>query len=87
MRLYDVLFVADHFALVTTIQTDHEIEEEKMVDAAWQRLSDEYGNEWINMTKQFIKSTSIEGFVGVDDSDIYTIPEVGDATDAGIAGE
>ena len=84
MRLYDVLFVADHFALVTTIQTDHEIEEEKMVDAAWQRLSDEYGNEWIDMTKQFIKSISIEGFIGTDDSDI---PEVGDATDAGIAGE
>jgi hypothetical protein len=50
-------------------------------------LADEYGDEWVNMTKPFTKKVSIEGWEKVDNSDIYTVPTVGDSTDAGIAGE
>ena len=86
-RQYDILFMADHFVMVTTIITDESPDRRDLEDAAWKRLADEYGNEWVNMTKPLTKQVSIEGFERVDDSDIYTVPTVGDSTDAGIAGE
>jgi RNase P/RNase MRP subunit POP5 len=79
--------MADHFVMVTTIITDESPDRRDLEDAAWKRLADEYGNEWVNMTKPLTKQVSIEGFERVDDSDIYTVPTVGDSTDAGIAGE
>lgn len=79
--------MADHFVMVTTIITDESPDRRDLENAAWKRLADEYGDEWVNMTKPFTKQVSIEGFEKVDDSDIYTVPTVGDSTDAGIAGE
>jgi hypothetical protein len=90
-RQYDVLSVADHFLLVTTVIMDEEPDTDLIKKAAWKRLSDEYGDEWVYQTKKLINQTSIEpalmDWADNDDSNIYTVPTVGDSTDAGIAGE
>lgn len=90
-RQYDVLSVADHFVMVTTVIMDDAPDDEAIKKAAWKRMSDEYGDIWVAQTKKLINQTSIEpalmDWADNDDSDIYTIPTVGDATDAGIAGE
>ena len=83
---YDVLLMANHFVMVTTIITDESPDKRDLEDAAWKRLADEYGNEWVKTTKSFIKQVSIETVDKEDDSDIYTIPEAGDPADAGIDG-
>jgi hypothetical protein len=75
--------MADHFVLVTTIITDYSPDQRDVEQAAWKRLADEYGDEWVDATKSFIKQVSIE-VVDTDDSDVYTIPEPGDPEDAGI---
>jgi hypothetical protein len=77
MRLYDVLFMADHFVMVTTIQMDYSPDKRDMESTAWKRLADEYGDEWVDTTKSFIKQVSIEE---------PSIPEAGDPADAGIDG-
>jgi hypothetical protein len=56
----DVLFVADHFIMVTTIETNYSPDQRDVETAAWERLVDEYGADWVNMTKSFIKKVSIE---------------------------
>ena len=56
----DVLFAADHFIMVTTIETQYSPDSRDVEAAAWERLADEYGVEWVNMTKPFIKQVSIE---------------------------
>jgi len=62
----DVLFATDHFIMVTTIETiyspDHDdIENARDIEnAAWERLADEYGVDWVNMTKSFVNKVSIE---------------------------
>jgi len=90
-RQYDVLSVADHFVMITTVIMDDEPDDEVIKKAAWKRMSDEYGDIWVAQTKKLINRTSIEpalmDWADNDDSDIYTIPIVGDSTDAGIAGE
>jgi hypothetical protein len=90
-RQYDVLSAADHFLLVTTVIMDEEPDTDIVKDAAWKRLSDEYGDEWVYQTKKLINQTSVEpalmDWADNDDSDIYIVPIVGDSTDAGIAGE
>ena len=90
-RQYDVLSVADHFLLVTTVIMDEEPDTDLIKQAAWKPMSDEYGDEWVYQTKKLINQTSIEpalmDWADNDDSDIYTVPTVGDSTDAGIAGE
>jgi hypothetical protein len=88
-RQYDVLSVADHFLLVTTVIMDEEPDQEVIKQAAWKRMSDEYGDEWVYQTKKLINQTSIEPALmdwadAEDDSDVYTIPEPGDPEDAGI---
>ena len=89
-RQYDVLSVADHFLLVTTVIMDEEPDQEVIKQAAWTRMSDEYGDEWVYQTKKLINQTSIEpalmDWSENDDSDIYVIPEAGDPADAGIDG-
>ena len=86
MKQFDVLFMADHFVMVTTVMMDERPDKRDMEDVAWKRLADEYGDDWVQSTKSFIKQVSIEGFIGVDDSDVYTVPEAGDPADAGIDG-
>jgi hypothetical protein len=56
----DVLFVADHFIMVTTVETNYSPDQRDVENAAWERLVDEYGADWVNMTKSFIKKVSIE---------------------------
>ena len=56
----DVLFMADHFVMVTTIEVDYSPDQRDIEKAAWDRLSAEYGIDWVGMTRQFIKQVSIE---------------------------
>ena len=56
----DVLFMADHFVMVTTVETDYSPDTRDIEKAAWDRLGAEYGIDWVGMTKQFIKQVSIE---------------------------
>jgi hypothetical protein len=60
----DVLFVADHFIMVTTVETMPSIDTDTAVLAAWERLADEYGVDWVNKTKSLIKRVSIEKVPG-----------------------
>jgi RNase P/RNase MRP subunit POP5 len=77
MRQYDVLTAADHFVMVTTVIMDEALDKRDIENAAWKRLADEYGDEWVETTKSFIKQVSIEE---------PAIPEAGDPADAGIDG-
>jgi hypothetical protein len=56
----DVLFMADHFVMVTTIITDYSPDTRDVEIAAWKRLADEYGDDWVETTKSFVKQVSIE---------------------------
>jgi hypothetical protein len=56
----DVLFMADHFVMVTTIEVDYSPDQRDIEKAAWDRLSAEYGIDWVGMTRQFIKQVSVE---------------------------
>ena len=56
----DVLFIADHFVMVTTIEVDYSPDQRDIEKAAWDRLSAEYGIDWVGMTRQFIKQVSVE---------------------------
>jgi len=56
----DVLFMADHFVMVTTIEVDYSPDQRDIEKAAWDRLSAEYGIDWVGMTRQFIKRVSVE---------------------------
>jgi hypothetical protein len=60
----DVLFVADHFIMVTTVETMPSLDTDTAVLAAWERLADEYGVNWVNTTKSLIKRVSIEKVPG-----------------------
>jgi hypothetical protein len=73
----DVLFMADHFVMVTTIQSDYSPDQRDLENAAWDRLSAEYGIDWVGMTKQFIKQVSIEV---VQEN---FVPPIGDMSDTG----
>jgi len=77
MANYDVLFMHNHFVLVTTIIMDETDDEESIELAALKRLADEYGNEFMEIIKSS-KHVSIEG---VTDNGI---PEPGDPEDAGM---
>jgi hypothetical protein len=60
----DVLFVADHFIMVTTVETTPNLDTDTAVMAAWERLADEYGVDWVNITKSLIKRVSTETVPG-----------------------
>jgi hypothetical protein len=75
----DVLFVADHFVMVTTVETKKLMSNEQVIKLAWKRLADEYSYDWIQNTRLFIKSISVEEASG--------IPQIGDITDTGTEGE
>jgi hypothetical protein len=83
MANYDVLFMHNHFVLVTTIIMDETNDKESIELAALKRLADEYGDEFMEIIKSS-KQVSIESVDKEDDSDVYTIPEPGDPEDAGI---
>jgi hypothetical protein len=76
MANYDILFMHDHFVLVTTIIMDKTDDEESIELAALKRLADEYGDEFMEIIKSS-KQVTIER----QPSDI---PDFGDPEDAGI---
>ena len=75
----DVLFIADHFVMVTTVETDYSPDQRDIEREAWNRLSAEYGIDWVAITQRYINNVSIEI--------IQDIPTVGDITDTGTEGE
>ncbi len=77
MANYDVLFMHDHFVLVTTIIMGETDDEESIELTALKRLSDEYGNEFTEIIKSS-KQVTIERQPSND------IPDFGDPEDAGI---
>jgi hypothetical protein len=83
MHNYDVLFMHNHFVLVTTVIMEETDDKETIELAALKRLADEYGDEFMEIIKSS-KQVSIESVDKEDDSDVYTIPEPGDPEDAGI---
>jgi len=80
MNTYDVLFMHNHFVLVTTVIMDETDDQESIELAALKRLADEYGDDFAAIVKSS-KQVTIEG---VTDN---SIPEPGDLTDAGLADE
>jgi division protein CdvB (Snf7/Vps24/ESCRT-III family) len=77
MTNYDVLFMHNHFVLVTTVVMDETDDQESIELAALKRLADEYGDDFMEIIKSS-KQVTIEGVM--DNS----IPEPGDPEDAGI---
>ena len=73
----DVLFMADHFVMVTTVNVDYSPDQREVEKAAWDRLGAEYGIDWVGMTKQFINQVSIEVLQE------NPVPPIGDMADAG----
>ena len=77
MTNYDVLFMHDHFVLVTTIIMDETDDEEAIELTALKRLADEYGDEFMEIIKSS-KQVTIESVPGT------SVPVPGDPEDAGI---
>lgn len=77
MANYDVLFMHNHFVLVTTIIMDETNDIESIELAALKRLADEYSDEFMEIIKSS-KQVSIEGVMN------NSIPEPGDPEDAGM---
>lgn len=76
MHTYDVLFIADHFVMVTTVEMYKSIDKRDVEKEAWARLADAYSEYWVADTKSHINQVSVED-VGT------SVPEVGDITDTG----
>jgi hypothetical protein len=66
----DIMFAADHFIMVTTIETQYSPDSRDVEAAAWERLADEYGVDWVNTTKPFIKQVSIEVVPGTSADEV-----------------
>jgi hypothetical protein len=77
MTNYDVLFMHNHFVLVTTVIMDKTDDQEAIEQAALKRLADEYGDDFSALIKSS-KQVTIEQAPSND------IPEPGDPEDAGI---
>jgi hypothetical protein len=58
--LIDVMLIADHFVMVTTIEMPYHSTEDEIETEAWDRLTIQYGKEWADMTREIIKRVSIE---------------------------
>jgi division protein CdvB (Snf7/Vps24/ESCRT-III family) len=76
MTNYDVLFMHNHFVLVTTVVMDETDDKESIELAALKRLADEYGDDFMEIIKSS-KQVTIE-------SAPNEIPQPGDPEDAGI---
>lgn len=74
MTTYDVLFIADHFVMVTTVETIERFDKRDIERDAWARLGEQYGVDWVAMTRPLINNVSIENATIVP----------GDPEDAGI---
>ena len=56
----DVLFMADHFIMVTTIEIDETTDQHDIENAAWDRLGAEYGPDWADTTRKFTNKVLVE---------------------------
>ena len=61
---YDVLFLADHFVMVTTVETIPSVDNRDIEKAALIRLANEYGQEFADNVKSYSKKVSIEEIPG-----------------------
>jgi hypothetical protein len=52
MKNYDVLFLADHFVLVTTVEMTAPASEEQVEHEALERMASEYGANFANILKE-----------------------------------
>lgn len=52
MKNYDVLFLADHFVLVTTVEMAAPAQEEEIEHEALERMASEYGADFANILKE-----------------------------------
>jgi hypothetical protein len=59
-KTYDVLFMADHFVMVTTIETVERHDRRDIEADALKRLADEYGQEFADNIKSYTKQVSVE---------------------------
>ena len=88
MSNYDVLFMHNHFVLVTTVILDEESDEETIEQAALKRLADEYGDEFAAVIKSSREVTIEELEPVLESSDgINFVPQrpmPGDPEDAGM---
>jgi hypothetical protein len=82
MKNYDILFMHNHFVLVTTIIMDEESNNKSVELAALKRLADEYGDDFAEIVKSS-KKVTIEEVPGTS-ADEFNIPEPGDPEDAGM---
>lgn len=51
MKQYDILFMADHFVLVTTVEMAGPAQEEEVEEQALERMASEYGADFANILK------------------------------------
>jgi hypothetical protein len=77
MTNYDVLFMHNHFVLVTTVMMNETDDKESIELAALKRLADEYGDDFVEIIKSSKQVT-------IESAPISEIPEPGDPEDAGI---
>lgn len=63
-KTYDVLFMADHFVMVTTIETIERYDRRDIEADALKRLADEYGQEFADNIKSYTKQVSVEEVPG-----------------------
>ena len=52
MKQYDVLFLANHFVLVTTVEMAGPTQEEEIEEQALERMASEYGADFANILKE-----------------------------------
>jgi hypothetical protein len=60
MKNYDILFLADHFVLVTTVEMTGPAQEEKIEEQALERMASEYGADFANILKECSKVSVTE---------------------------
>jgi hypothetical protein len=60
MKQYDVLFLADHFVLVTTVEMIGPAQEEEIEEQALERMASEYGADFANILKECSKVSVTE---------------------------
>jgi hypothetical protein len=52
MKNYDILFLANHFVLVTTVEMAAPATEEQIEQEALERMASEYGADFANILKE-----------------------------------
>jgi len=69
MKYYDILFAADHFVLVTTVEMVAPAEEEEIEHQALERMASEYGADFANTLKEYSRLSITEAPLAKDIED------------------